>query len=323
MLSPVELVCCVVAGILLPIDPPQQVLPEKLPPADAALKETFTALTSVRELSDGRVLLSDPREGRLVVADFNNQRVEPLSRKGDGPGEYRNALPFRPLGGDSSVVADGITKRWLFFESDRIVTTRTANDLDVRLVSIPFGFDNRGFVLTTRSPPTDRSGNVRSMADSTYLVLISRANADADTIGRLRPSSRADGKQVPGALRSYEQAVLAFDGWIAVARLEPYRIDWRTPEGRWIRGAPLAVPVERMDDAEKDAYLGQLQPGPAPRVNRLAREPAAIHRRVVAYPDQRRKGRDSTREISSQSRDALRCDRPSGLACAAVAPRTE
>ena len=29
------------------------------------------------------------------------------------------------------------------------------------------------------------------------------------------------------------------DGWIAVAHPDPYRVDWRTPEGRWILGAPL------------------------------------------------------------------------------------
>ena len=41
------------------------------------------------------------------------------------------------------------------------------------------------------------------------------------------------------------QAWLFRDGWIAVAHPDPYRVDWRRPDGQWIRGAPLPfTPVE-------------------------------------------------------------------------------
>lgn len=41
-----------------------------LQPANARLDEAFTRILSVRELSDGRVLVTDDRDNRLVVADM-------------------------------------------------------------------------------------------------------------------------------------------------------------------------------------------------------------------------------------------------------------
>ena len=51
-----------------------------------------------------------------------------------------------------------------------------------------------------------------------------------------------------------EQALLANDGWLAVVRVNPYRVDWRTPLGMWILGRPLNVPTIRMDSAEIAFY---------------------------------------------------------------------
>jgi hypothetical protein len=259
MLSAMTLIGSLAVGHALTDGQPQQQLsPTTLPPADAVLSETFTALTSVRELGDGRVLLSDPRERRLVVADFARQHVGQLGRRGQGPGEFSNAAPFHALSADSSVVAD--VNRWLFFHGTSIVATRTANDAEVRTVPFPYGFDSRGFVLTTHSPPLDPTGRRLNAADSTQLVLVARSTARPDTIARLRPSP-LDANRPPGGLAVYEQAVLAPDGWVAIVRLEPYRVDWRSPAGQWLPGAPLPVPIERMDGANRRLYEGEPRPG--------------------------------------------------------------
>ena len=38
-----------------------------------------------------------------------------------------------------------------------------------------------------------------------------------------------------------EEVILYPDGWLAVARLHPYRVDWRIPDGRWILGEALPL----------------------------------------------------------------------------------
>lgn len=52
-------------------------------------------------------------------------------------------------------------------------------------------------------------------------------------------------------LHTDEQGILFPDGWIAVARLSPYRVEWRSSEGEWIRGQPIPDRPIRVNDAEK------------------------------------------------------------------------
>jgi len=48
------------------------------------------------------------------------------------------------------------------------------------------------------------------------------------------------------------------DGWIAIARLDPYLVEWRTPDGRTVRGTPLPSARVKVDDAEKRAYMAAI-----------------------------------------------------------------
>jgi hypothetical protein len=231
-----------------------RIIQDTLPTANAILTEKFTALTSVRELSDGRVLLSDPREARLVVGDFNSQNLVQLSKTGRGPGEYVLAAPFHAIGGDSTISADGLSKRWLIFNRDRIVDTRTASDRAVMTVRFAYGFDDFGGVLTNALPALPKGSSSQLQPESTVVVLVSRADGQTQFVTRLQ-SPRAPGPQTPPAiLKAYEQAVLASDGWIAVVRLDPYRLDWRTRDGQWIYGKPIPVRAQPIDEAERNEY---------------------------------------------------------------------
>ena len=83
------------ALVMAPLSLFGQVVPQiKLKAADAKLDEEFTALGSVRELSDGRVLLNDARDKRIVVADFKTGAVAQVGRLGSGPNEYAAAAPL-------------------------------------------------------------------------------------------------------------------------------------------------------------------------------------------------------------------------------------
>lgn len=75
-----------------------------------------------------------------------------------------------------------------------------------------------------------------------------------------------------GPWKGYELTRLFPDGWLAVARVQPYRVDWRTPDGRWILGKPLPSPVVRVTQREKVAYMQRS----AERTGNAARSPT-IH----------------------------------------------
>ena len=117
--------CAIVPGLtatamLAAAQPMPQV---KLKPATASLDEEFTVITSVRELADGRILITDPREARVVVADLASGLVTQVGRNGKGPGEYSMAAPIRPMAGDSSILFDMMSRRWLLLDGARIVVT--------------------------------------------------------------------------------------------------------------------------------------------------------------------------------------------------------
>lgn len=260
----------------------QLVVVVRLQPPDAKLDEEFTILGSVRELSDGRVILTDPREMRMVVADLRTGKVEPIGRTGDGPGEYRMPAPVRALSGDSSFMADLLGLRWLLLDGARIVAT-IPPDAPAILVTggLALGADVNGFVLSTKGPPPRTGAWEYGKGDSTASVRVARATGRADTVAWLRRAPgrgsmtvAADGRVVSSSasrqtLTVGEEALLFTDGWLAVTRLEPYRVDWRAPDGRWIHGAPLPVPLIKLDDREKRASVertarGSSQPARSP-----------------------------------------------------------
>jgi hypothetical protein len=45
------------------------------------------------------------------------------------------------------------------------------------------------------------------------------------------------------------------DGWVALARTDPYRVDWRRPDGSVLHGTPLPIPLVRLDEREKRVAL--------------------------------------------------------------------
>ncbi len=52
-------------------------------------------------------------------------------------------------------------------------------------------------------------------------------------------------------LGAEDQALLMIDGAIAVAYVEPYRVDWRLANGRWVRGKPVAIAQPIIDRREQ------------------------------------------------------------------------
>ena len=267
--------CCAMA---------QKVPVVRLKPADARLDEEFTSLSSVRELSDGRVLIADWQENRLVVANLRDGTVKAVGRTGSGPGEFRGLYQLFVLGRDSTLVPDLRARRWLLLDGVSVVVTLPPETPVLRVAPILLGADEAGHVLTmgvVRPGPREPA----DPAESVYVVRADRATGRADTVGRILPQPsqvevrerNPDGspRTVTGntlMLSASEQALLFLDGWIAFARLNPYRVDWRTSDGRIVRGAALPVPVDKVDDREKRAYVERS----ARQSGRPPRDPATI-----------------------------------------------
>jgi hypothetical protein len=234
----------------------------RLGAANSILEERFLGVGRVRELADGRLLLVQPgNEPKLIVADFATGAVELIGRTGRGPGEYERASGLFALGGDSTLMIGGFT-RWLLLVGSRIVLTTPPTDRAVLASAIPRGADRFGLVLTSLrgSSASDDSARMALMRRSDGRVVSELMLSVRGEPGYPPPSKRDGNRHINyiGPWFTSEQAYLFTDGWLAVVRVQPYRIEWRAPGGTWTRGAPLPVPIIPVDGREKRGYMERL-----------------------------------------------------------------
>ncbi|MEO7999880.1 MAG: hypothetical protein ABI852_20670, partial [Gemmatimonadaceae bacterium] len=233
-----------------------------LRPANAVLHEEFSRLFGsavVRELADGRLLVAEGgRASRLVVADFQTGVVKAIGAKGQGPGEYTLLFGIYALPSDSTAIIGN--DRWLVLSGDRITQTTAGGDVSVS------GFDALGQALVMLSGGP-------FFADSSSLALKSRQRdgMPKTTLAVVRVANFAESGYPPpperkdGGIFAYngpwmgkEGAQLFLDGWLAIVRQNPYRVDWRSPDGKWVNGAPLKVPVVAVTNREKQAFMQRM-----------------------------------------------------------------
>jgi len=274
----------------------QSVQPTTLRAPVGRLDESFTRITSVRELADGRLLVADGGEDmRLAIVDWRAGTVRTLGREGAGPGEYRSVGRLVPLGGDSTLLEDRRTGRWLIVDGDRIVGAIPYAAERRRALPIVGGADRGGRVLTTHVLVPGRDRDVPAAilgptsAESLLVLLERAASPRADTVARLSGgflgARRLSKPVTPGGapvtwfvdqpLAVPDQALLFPDGWIAIVRASPYRVEWRAPDGRASHGPPLPFARVPVDDRQKrlamrrefgedaDFTPGEMPPWPA------------------------------------------------------------
>jgi len=234
-----------------------------------SISADFGKITSIRELSDGRALVTDALDNKLLLVDFRADRVSSIGRSGRGPGEYVRVGRLLALRADSTILLDQEHEaRWLVLVGDRIAAT-VAPDNAAMLSAGPEidGADVRGRVLGRRAvrPTVLASGERRARR---MLVLVERVTGKGDSIAvvdgellverslKIGTDRQRVTYQVIGA--SPEQGVLFPDGWIAIVRMNPYRVDWRTPDGGVRAGARLSAEDVAINEAEKKTWRQRL-----------------------------------------------------------------
>lgn len=259
----------------------------ELRPADATFAEEFTGINSVRELRDGRLLVTDGREQRIVLLDPTGRPSEQVGRSGRGPGEYSNVSWLHVTSGDSSIMWDILARRWLLFDGPRIVGTVPPDDSALLATrAMILGADGLGNVLSERDADRRDGLTLTGAEDSTELFLVARATGRVTSATKLLNTPRrieivrkpdgtitSSSTMVRTLMPTEEQAILLADGTIAVARLDPFRLDFRSPTGQWTRGAPLPIKAARFDARERAAWEARRARNAARNGQRLASAP--------------------------------------------------
>jgi hypothetical protein len=237
----------------------------KLGRAAARLDHQFSSIAGVRELKDGRVLVSDGIDQVLVRVDLAAQRIDTIGRAGQGPGEYKSPDQLLPLPDDATLLVDLGNARLTIFdrtgryrESVPIAQGGAAGRPGGLRLILPRATDGQGRIYY--QPAGAEPG-----ADSAVVIRWDRAAGRHDTVARVRladlitkSSGGANNRSVRQRPRPYpmqESWVPAVDGRLALVRAPTYRVDWVLPTGARVAGKPLPISSVAIREAEKKEYL--------------------------------------------------------------------
>lgn len=150
-----------------------------------------------------------------------------------------------------------LTRRWIVFHGSQVMGAVPPDVLATRgLNGFVHGADSLGNVLVSRSRP--------GIADSTSIVRVNRETGSAHPVSSVRvvnaqtrTVAQNGGSMTYRVFKPFatgEAFRLFQDGWIAIARLDPYRVDWHGPDGQAIPGKPLSYSRHGLTEVDQDTY---------------------------------------------------------------------
>lgn len=268
-----------------PAQPPMVGPPiQRIESASALSAEAFGAITGVRELSDGRVLVNDGTRRRLHMMDTTlaTTRVvlDSLSEVAHSYGVRAGALI--PARGDTTFFVDPAALAVVVLGPDaemvRVRSVWRAQDVNTfSNTTGAFGFpavDARGRVVyripATPAPPAVRPpANVPyfpPQPDSAFLVAVDPDTRRVDTLGvvripkvdqRIRQS--VDGRftleSTVNPLPVSDHWAVLPDGTVAIVRSSDYRVEFLQPDGSRRISGRIPYEWQRLSDDARDALV--------------------------------------------------------------------
>ena len=254
-------------------------LPERrLPTTPAAVaEEPFSELRSVRELSDGRIIVLDMRDQTIQVIDFPKGDAAAVGRRGQGPGEYARAMTLMPWPGDSTALVDGGAGRLLLIGPDakpgRVITALgQGGEVSPRSVRAADAV-GRVYVGVLGTPV--KSGEFVP-PDSMRVQRVDVRTGQVTPLGSVAlPKSEIKVSGSRGKVSSVEimrepfavgdEWDVASDGRVAIVRRDGYRLDQIMSDGRVVRGPTIGAASLKVTEADRKEYLASVPNAAAAR----------------------------------------------------------
>lgn len=235
--------------ILLPGPPvlvAQQAAPTSTADLELEIPRPFTKISGVARLTDGRLVVADREEKRIVLLDPSTGRATDVGARGQGPQEF--LWPFAPVGmPDGTVlVYDGGNRRFLVLDAEGrpVGTLPWPDDSRFGGGSPPRGADSEGRLYWLASPPY--RGELPTVG-----IVVHWRPGDAALTERARVQFRdARNRKVLRQFVTRDGWAVTSDGAIGVARgIDPH-VEWVLPDGTTLTGPSLDIPRFPIDEAE-------------------------------------------------------------------------
>jgi len=255
----------------------------RLGPVVATFADSLGSASTVRPLSDGRVLVNDPARQRLILLDTALASpaivADTTTRTAKAYGEGLTGLA--PFSGDSSLTIDRLTGAFLVLDGSGKVARIIKMPLDPRsplgFNATPVGVDHAGR-LVFPPPPTiflsllDREfvgDTLMRGPDSVAVLRRDLVTNRVDTIAMLqaprvrqavtRRVNGGNGRPAINPIQSSDDWTLLNDGTLAVVRVRDYHIDWVHPDGRVSSTPKIPMLWRRLTDSMKVAIMDSIR----------------------------------------------------------------
>lgn len=234
---------------------------------DATFAEPVSSIRGLRELADGRLIVTDMIEEAIKLLDFKSGTVQEIGRQGSGPGEYGMPGELFGLSADTTWMLDMANRHFMVIQpggsiADNTISLTAGSNFPV----LPRGADRQGRVYY------DLSGimapGMESIATSgrAPLVRLDPRTGKSDTLGTVNfpPIAIPGGRVAPGEVRisigggggpyaprdAYD---VTPDGRVAIARYQDYHLEWLGGP-RPIVGPTVTYDPVKIGRGEKEAW---------------------------------------------------------------------
>jgi hypothetical protein len=223
----------------------------------------FSMLSGLRELADGRLVVSDYREKFIRIIDLKGTKPPvTVGREGRGPGEWGIAGQLLVGRADTTWLLDLINRRLLAISptgatgtmlpllapgaSPSDLRTTVQSDRLGRLyaegsaIQLPAGGATSGTIHMADSVPIVRSDATLQRGDTLAWLHLPKMSVQVNMSGS-RPQTRARGMSPFPARDAW---AVGGDGSVVIARVSDYHIERVLPDGK--RGVGAPIPYERV-----------------------------------------------------------------------------
>lgn len=241
--------------------------PVTLGDAEAVYEESFSVVSTVREMPDGRVLVADALGQVLVRLDLDAGTADTLGRVGEGPEEYRQPDAVWPLPGGKTLLVDLGNGRLtelspeLEFGDTRPYAIGELGPGRELVLAIPQAVDDRGR-LYFRS--FGRMGGGELASDSAYILRLDLESEVVDSVGQIKlagTTTRTSGgpnnqntSVSPIPLSAADAWGVAADGRVVIVRSGDYHVDWIGSGGDVVSGPAVAYEPVRIGRGERQEW---------------------------------------------------------------------
>lgn len=228
----------------------------------------FSAISGLRELADGSLLVADGLENQLLHVAPDLDTATPIGREGAGPDEYRTPDALYALAGDSTLMVDLGNGRLATLAPDgTIVRTHpiAGGDGPAMTIMMPGAVDEDGDVYFQKMGPPGSDGPPDSAAVARFdpsterTVEVARVKLPAM---KQQSSGSANARQEviqPVPLSPQDAWTATSDGRFVVARQDDrsYWLEFFGPDGT-TRGPAIGYEPLRVRRADKEAWIASL-----------------------------------------------------------------